>query len=162
MHLHVFAFLATSTFLCTPSLVSLHLLWYSVRLCANSRIDNPLVGTTLAGGVNVLATWLALIIMDKVGRKTLILWSCGGMFISCVFVVLSLLQYFNNIVSLVSVLAYVVFFEIGLGPIPWLIVSEMFAGKEVAVAQEIAVQANWVCNFFIGYVSAIVCRLLLY
>ena len=50
-------------------------------------IDDPLVGTAYAGGVNVLATWVALVIMDRVGRKTLILWSCGGMFLSCVLVV---------------------------------------------------------------------------
>ena len=111
-----------------------------------------MLGTAYAGGVNVLATWAALVIMDRVGRKTLILWSCGGMFLSCVLVVLSLLGYFNNIVALVSVLVYVIFFEIGLGPIPWLIVSEMFSGKQVAVAQKISVQANWACNFFIGYV----------
>jgi MFS transporter, SP family, solute carrier family 2 (facilitated glucose transporter), member 3 len=72
-----------------------------------------LVGTTYAGGINVLATGVALIIMDKVGRKTLILWSTGGMFLSCIIVVLSLLGYFNNVVALCSVLVYVVFFEIG-------------------------------------------------
>jgi Sugar (and other) transporter len=42
-----------------------------------------------------------------------------------------------------------------LGPIPWLIVSEMFAGKHVAVAQGISVQANWACNFFIGCVFSL-------
>jgi MFS transporter, SP family, solute carrier family 2 (facilitated glucose transporter), member 3 len=39
-----------------------------------------------------------------------------------------------------------------LGPIPWLIVAEMFEGKYVAVAMSISSQLNWACNFIIGFV----------
>lgn len=115
-------------------------------------IDNPLVGTTIVGAVNVLATYAALLLMDTCGRKSLILWSSGGMFFSCVIIVLSLLGYFSNILALVAVNSYVIFFEIGLGPIPWLIVAEMFEAKYVAVAMSICSQLNWACNFIIGLV----------
>lgn len=85
-------------------------------------IENPLVGTTLMGGINVVATWAALLIMDRCGRKTLIVWSSAGMFVSCIIIVLSLLGTFNKMVALVAVGAYVTFFELGMGPIPvsWL------------------------------------------
>jgi len=115
-------------------------------------IDNPLVGTTIVGAVNVLATYVALLLMDSCGRRSLILWSSGGMFFSCVIIVLSLLGYFSNILALVAVNAYVAFFEIGLGPIPWLIVAEMFEGKYVAVAMSLCSQLNWACNFIVGLV----------
>jgi SP family facilitated glucose transporter-like MFS transporter 3 len=115
-------------------------------------IDNPLVGTTIVGAVNVLATYVALLLMDSCGRKSLILWSSGGMFIACVMIVLSLLGFFSNIMALVAVNVYVCFFEIGLGPIPWLIVAEMFEGKYVAVAMSICSQLNWACNFIIGLI----------
>eukprot|EP00934_Nitzschia_sp_Nitz4_P008087 Nitzschia sp. Nitz4//scaffold105_size73764//47107//49358//NITZ4_005678-RA/size73764-processed-gene-0.20-mRNA-1//-1//CDS//3329532453//8077//frame0 len=115
-------------------------------------IDNPLVGTTIVGGVNVLATYAALLLMDSCGRRDLILWSSGGMFAACVVIVLSLLGYFSNILALVAVNVYVIFFEIGLGPIPWLIVAEMFEGKYVAVAMSVCCQVNWACNFIIGLV----------
>jgi MFS transporter, SP family, solute carrier family 2 (facilitated glucose transporter), member 3 len=75
-------------------------------------IDNPLIGTTLVGAVNVAATWAVLFMMDSYGRKTLILWSSAGMFFSCIFIVLSLLGYFNHIVALVAVNSYVAFFEV--------------------------------------------------
>jgi MFS transporter, SP family, solute carrier family 2 (facilitated glucose transporter), member 3 len=39
-----------------------------------------------------------------------------------------------------------------LGPIPWLIVAEMFEGKYVAVAMSVSSQLNWVCNFIIGFI----------
>ncbi|KAL3909113.1 MAG: hypothetical protein SGILL_008217 [Bacillariaceae sp.] len=115
-------------------------------------IDNPQVGTTIIGGVNVAATYAALLLMDSCGRKSLILWSSGGMFLSCIVVVLSLLGFFNNILALVAVNFYVCFFEIGLGPIPWLIVAEMFEGKYVAIAMSLCSQLNWACNFIVGMV----------
>jgi Sugar (and other) transporter len=41
---------------------------------------------------------------------------------------------------------------ISLGPIPWLIVAEMFSGKYVAAAMGVSSQLNWACNFIIGLV----------
>lgn len=75
-------------------------------------IDNPLVGTSIVGFVNVVATWVALLLMDRFGRRTLILTSSGGMFISCIAIVLSLLGFFNQKMALIAVNAYVTFFEV--------------------------------------------------
>lgn len=113
-------------------------------------IDNPLLGTTIVGGVNVVATYAALLLMDRCGRKTLILWSSGGMFVACIFIVLSLVGVFSNMVALLAVNVYVIFFELGLGPVPWLIVAEMFDAKYVATAMSTSSQVNWACNFVVG------------
>ena len=115
-------------------------------------IDNPLVGTTIVGAVNVIATYAALLLMDSCGRKTLILWSAGGMFVSCLFIVLALDGILSNMVALVAVNVYVIFFELGLGPVPWLIVAEMFDAKYVATAMSVCSQVNWACNFVVGLV----------
>jgi SP family facilitated glucose transporter-like MFS transporter 3 len=106
-------------------------------------IDNPLVGTTIVGAVNVLATFAVMFMMDRCGRKTLLLWSSGGMFLSCLVIVAALLGYLGKIWALFAVCSYVSFFEFGLGPIPWLIVSEMFQGKYVASAMSVSCQVNW-------------------
>ena len=53
-------------------------------------------------------------------------------------------------VALIAVMAFVSFFEIGLGPIPWLIVAEMFDAKYVATAMSMACIVNWACNFLVG------------
>lgn len=95
----------SDVFSCPSSLF--HPLFFSQRL------DDPLVGTTIVGGVNVLATYAVLFLMDRCGRRTLILWSSGVMFLSCVFIVLALLGYFNNITALLAVNVYVIFFEFG-------------------------------------------------
>ena len=92
-------------------------------------IGSPLVGTTLVGAVNVVATYIALQLMESTGRVPLMLWSLGGMLISTVVVTMTLLDYIPNIVAVYGVMTFVFFFEIGLGPIPWLIAGEMFDAK---------------------------------
>lgn len=84
-------------------------------------IGNPLVGTTLVGAVNVLATYAAMLLMDSWGRRTLLLISSGGMFVSCAIIVFALLGILNNLYALFAVNLYVTFFELGLGPIPFLL-----------------------------------------
>lgn len=105
-------------------------------------VENPLVGTAAVGAVNVIATYVALKLMDRCGRVTLLLWSSGGMLLSCGAITAALLGYTPNVVALLGVMAFVSFFEIGLGPIPWLIVAEMFDAKYVATAMSIASQVR--------------------
>jgi SP family facilitated glucose transporter-like MFS transporter 3 len=92
--------------------------FYYSGLFFDGVIDNPLVGTTLMGAVNVLATAAALLLMDRCGRRTLIMWSSAGMFLSCILIVFALLNVFSKTVAIAGVASYVTFFEIGLGPIP--------------------------------------------
>lgn len=113
-------------------------------------IDNPLQGTTIVAFVNVVATYVALKLMDNTNRRTLILWSSGGMLISTFVIIAALLEVIPKSVALVAVMAFVSFFEIGLGPIPWLIVAEMFDAKYVATAMSLACIVNWGCNFLVG------------
>jgi SP family facilitated glucose transporter-like MFS transporter 3 len=136
----------------TQQLCGINAVFYYSTAIFDGVISNPLVGTTLVGAVNVIATYVALLLMDTTGRRTLILWSTGGMFLSCILLVLSLLHYLSDIAALVAVNLYVSFFEIGLGPIPWLIVAEMFDAKYVATAMSASCQVNWVCNFIVGLV----------
>jgi SP family facilitated glucose transporter-like MFS transporter 3 len=114
-------------------------------------ISNPLLGTTLVGAVNVLATYAALLLMDTSARRDLILWSAGGMLVSTVLLTVILLGYLGlKWVAILAVMSYVAFFEIGLGPIPWLIVAEMFDAKYVATAMSLSCIVNWICNFLVG------------
>ena len=113
-------------------------------------ISNPLVGSTLVAFVNVVATYVALKLMDNTARRTLILWSSGGMILSTILITLALAGSVNKSTALFGVMSFVSFFEIGLGPVPWLIVAEMFDAKYVATAMSIACVVNWACNFLVG------------
>jgi SP family facilitated glucose transporter-like MFS transporter 3 len=54
--------------------------------------------------------------------------------------------------ALIAVNAYVAFYEIGIGPIPWLIIAEMFEAKYVPMTMSICSQLNWIVNYFVALV----------
>ena len=88
-------------------------------------IDNPDVGTALVGLVNVVATLAATVVMDSAGRVMLLAVSALGMFGATVLITAALAGLVANTMALTGVLLFVAFFAFGLGPIPWMIVSEM-------------------------------------
>lgn len=133
-------------------LSGINAVFYYSTMFFEGLIENPLLGTTIVGGVNVAATYVALLLMENSNRRTLILWSAGGMLVSSIGLVLCLLGIFKGLASLLFVMSFVSFFEIGLGPIPWLIVAEMFEAKYVATAMSASCQLNWCCNFIVGLV----------
>ena len=106
-------------------------MFYANLFFKNVGLASPLVGTTLVGVVNVVSTGVALVLMDTAGRRPLLLYSCVGMLASTVVLTLGLLKLlpFASMASVGGVMCFVWFFEIGLGPIPWLIVAEMFPAK---------------------------------
>jgi MFS transporter, SP family, solute carrier family 2 (facilitated glucose transporter), member 3 len=87
--------------------------FYYSTMFFDGVIANALVGTTIVGVVNVIATYFASLLMDRCGRKPLLLWSAGGMFFSCIAIVASLLGYLNKLVALFAVNSFIAFFEIG-------------------------------------------------
>jgi len=115
-------------------------------------IEDPLVGTVIVFGVNIAASYVSLLLMNSTGRKTLILYSSAGMIGSCILVTVALMGIVSNTYAIFAVALYLIFFQIGLGPIPWLIVAEMFEGKYVALVMSLSSQLNWICNSIVGLV----------
>jgi MFS transporter, SP family, solute carrier family 2 (facilitated glucose transporter), member 3 len=129
-------------------------MFYANSFFKNVGLANPLVGTTLVQIVNVISTGVALVLMDTAGRRPLLVYSTVGMIFSTVVLTLALLKLlpFAGMVSVGGVMCFVWFFEIGLGPIPWLIVAEMFPARPRPTAMSIATMVNWVCSFIVGLV----------
>lgn len=131
-------------------LCGINAVMYYSTLFFDGVIDNPLVGSSIVMSVNVVATYVAMLLMDSCGRRDLILVSSVGMLASVIAIVLALKGVLSKMMALVAVNVYVAFFEIGLGPIPWLIVAEMFDAKYVSTAMSLSSQVNWSCNFIVG------------
>ncbi|RLN67421.1 hypothetical protein BBJ28_00022775 [Nothophytophthora sp. Chile5] len=129
-------------------------MFYASSFFENVGLENPLVGTTLVYVVNVLSTIVALMLMDSAGRRPLLIWSLVGMILSSVVLTLGLMKMLPlaSIFSVGGVMSFVWFFEIGLGPIPWLIAAEMFPPKSRTTATSIATMVNWLGLFIIGIV----------
>ena len=98
-------------------------------------------------------TIISIFLMDRLGRRLLHLIGLGGMFMTSLILVISLLVPSNDVwnkISLIMTILFVVFFGIGPGSIPWLITSELFNQAYRVPASSIAVLVNWSANFAVG------------
>jgi MFS transporter, SP family, solute carrier family 2 (facilitated glucose transporter), member 3 len=105
-------------------------------------IESPLVGTTIVGAVNVLATYAVLFLMDRCGRRTLIIWSSAGMLLSCIFIVMSLKGFFSHFVALISVNAYVAFFEVSFYYVVSMVFFSYFTCIRIGIRTHVRLKSN--------------------
>jgi len=111
----------------------------------------------LVGLVNVLTTVLAIIIIDKVGRKKLIYYGVSSIFIS-LFAIAFYFEYgktftIPSVVLLLCFLFYAFSCAISICAVIWVLLSELFPLKVRGVAMSIAGFSLWVGSFFVGQLT---------
>nr|QZU27267.1 GLUT-1 [Onchidium reevesii] len=132
--------------------------FYSTNLFKEAGLsDRQATYTTSAvGATMVIMTLVSIPLIDRLGRRSLHLTGIGGMavFSILVTIALALRERVNgfDIASTVFVLIYMVFFAIGPGSIPWLIVAELFSHDARPAAMSISVLVNWLSSFTVGFV----------
>jgi len=113
-----------------------------------------ILATVGVGVVNVLLTIVALRIIDRVGRRPLLLYGLVGMVISLgVLGAAFLLAGSSSIVAWLAVISlalYVACFAIGLGPVFWLLISEIYPLKIRGRAMGVATMMNWGSNLIVA------------
>ena len=114
-----------------------------------------ILATAGVGVVNVVMTYVALRLIDKAGRRTLLITGLVGM--AAMLLVLSAGFFIGNSgalawITTLSVAAYVGFFAIGLGPVFWLLISEIFPLAVRGRGMSVATIANWVANLVVSQV----------
>jgi sugar porter (SP) family MFS transporter len=104
-----------------------------------------LVVNVIVGTVNFLLTIVAMVFLDRWGRRATLMIASGGMAVALTFLVIGLNVYggVSPLLMLVGILLYVAFFALGMGPGPWLVISEIFPTKVRGRAASIATSALW-------------------
>jgi len=131
-------------------------LWHSVGF---SEADSFTI-TVVTSIVNVLVTLVAIALVDKVGRKPLLVAGSAGMAITLAMMAWCFSQATGSgatlslpgatgVVALVAANAYVVFFGVSWGPVVWVLLGEMFPNRIRATALAVAAAAQWLANFAI-------------
>ncbi|HEV2398800.1 MAG TPA: sugar porter family MFS transporter [Candidatus Sulfotelmatobacter sp.] len=112
---------------------------------------NAILATFLIGFVGLLTTIVSMFLVDRVGRRILLLVSIGGMGISLVHLAWTLGgAHPTKWVVLTDILVYLAAFDIGLGPVFWLLISEIYPTTVRAEAMSLATMANWGSNFLVA------------
>ena len=127
--------------------------------------EDVLLQQILLATVNLLFTFVAMFTVDKLGRKPLLIIGGFGMLIG--FLMMGFTLYFSDyshlnsaglptisanegIVCLVGILIFIGAFAMSMGPVVWVILSEIFPNKIRSVAMSIAVAGQWLANYFVS------------
>ena len=140
------------------------IVFYSTEVFVNAGLShqNAQFATIGLGLANVLMTIFAIFIIEKVGRKTLLVTGLIGMCLATIALLTCLVMtgqegtgketsYLLSMSSVISLVTYIVFFAWGPGPIPWFLVSELFNQSARPLATSVAVGVNWFANFCISW-----------
>jgi SP family galactose:H+ symporter-like MFS transporter len=125
-----------------------------IRSAGASSIQVSILATTGIGVVNVLMTIVSMWLIDKVGRRPLLLTGIAGMTIS--LGALGFLFHRSAAsgglanLAVVTLMIYVASFAISLGPVFWLLISEIYPLKVRGLAAGIASGTNWASNFIVS------------
>lgn len=132
-------------------------IFYAVEIfkSAGSSID-PNLSSVIIGVVNFISTFIATVLIDRLGRKILLYISSVSMIV--ILVTLGAYYYVQKVgvdvtaygwLPLACLIIYVLGFSIGFGPIPWLMLGEILPSKIRGTAASLATGFNWTCTFIV-------------
>jgi sugar porter (SP) family MFS transporter len=115
--------------------------------------SSSILTSVVIGVVNLLATIVAIRLVDRLGRRPLLLGSLAGMAVSLALLGLSFtaaLESAGSWLPLVCLLGFVASFAVGAGPVFWVLVAEVFPPDARAAGVGVATAVNWFCGFLVG------------
>jgi SP family xylose:H+ symportor-like MFS transporter len=128
-------------------------LYYAPLMFQNmgASTDSSMLQTVIVGAANVLFTVVAMVCVDRWGRKPLLVLGAVIMAVS----MLALGALFNahnmGMLSLLMVLAYIAGFALSWGPIVWVMLSEIFPNSIKGRAMALAVAVQWLANLLVSW-----------
>ncbi|KYK54024.1 MFS glucose transporter [Drechmeria coniospora] len=128
---------------------------YSVSLFADLLPTSSALLTILISVVNLAMTVACAPLPDRLGRKTCLLVSILGQGVMSLVLALSIV-FGAKVVSAVAILLFVAFFAVGLGPVPFILASELVGQEAVGAVQSWCLAANYTATFFVAQFFPIV------
>ncbi|KAI9467785.1 MAG: general substrate transporter [Benjaminiella poitrasii] len=127
------------------------IMYYSTTIFQASFGNTAQYVTIGVSGLNVVVTVIGLSLIDRLGRKTLLLISTGGMCIFCVIMTIAM-RYNVSALQVVCIMLYVASFAVGYGMIPFVLVGECFPTYAIGPTSSGCLAINWLMNFVIGLI----------
>ena len=122
---------------------------YSVSLLQGILPTGAALLTILTSGINLAMTLACTPLPDRIGRKTCLLYSITAMGFSSMLLALGF-ALDQQVVSAIATLLFVASFAVGLGPVPFILASELVGPEAVGAAQSWGLAANWTATFVVA------------
>ncbi|CAK5261934.1 unnamed protein product [Mycena citricolor] len=138
--------------------------YYGTTFFSSAGIKNPFIITIITDVVNSVMTLFGVQLIDRIGRRRLLLIGAAGMLVSQYIVAIvgvtagqatasGAVNLAAQRVLIAFVCFYISFFAISWGPVTWVVVGEIFSLNLRAKSMSLAVASNWLWNFGIGYAT---------
>ena len=131
------------------------LMYYAPKIFALTGVpeSETFMMTMIMGMVNLAFTIISISLIEKLGRRVLLLIGSVGM--GVFMLALSIAFYTGNFghptLILIFVMGYLAFFALSLGPIVWVLIGEIFPTKVRSIGYAGSIFAMWAANFAISY-----------
>ncbi|KAH7068498.1 general substrate transporter [Paraphoma chrysanthemicola] len=132
--------------------------YYGTSFFQNAGFSDPFVITMITSAVNVGSTFPGLYLVEKWGRRNLLLFGAFGMaFCQFVVAITGTVAGTDNQAAQNALIAfvciYIFFFACSWGPVAWVVTGEIFPLKVRAKSLSMTTATNWLLNFGIGYAT---------
>ncbi|GIO32921.1 MULTISPECIES: sugar porter family MFS transporter [Paenibacillus] len=118
---------------------------------AGAGTNAALIQTILVGVINLLFTILAIWLIDKVGRKALLLVGSAAMTVCLAVIGIAFhTGHASGPLVLIFILIYVAAFAVSLGPVVWVVISEIFPNRVRGIATSISSMALWAADYVVS------------
>jgi sugar porter (SP) family MFS transporter len=130
--------------------------YYGTSFFQNAGFDNPFIISTITNVVNVCSTFPGLYMVEKWGRRPLLMFGAIGMCV-CQLIVAgvgtALNTHTSNQTTIAFVCIYIFFFACSWGPVAWVVTGEIFPLKARAKCLSMTTATNWLLNWAIAYAT---------
>jgi MFS family permease len=123
---------------------------------AGLSISTSVAEAVFLGVINWVAAGVAMLLLDKVGRRGPMITGTIGCVIGLIglgwfFDQSTAFQHANAVIAIAFIMWYLASFEISLGPIFWVMIAEIYPLRSRAKAMAVATMFNWTFNFLVSY-----------
>ncbi|EAS34710.3 MFS glucose transporter [Coccidioides immitis RS] len=125
------------------------IIMYSVSLLSTILPTTAALLTVIVSSINLFTTLLCSPLADKLGRKRCLLLSITGMGLSSALLAISIASNLK-ILSAIATLLFVASFAVGLGPVPFILASELVGPEAVGATQSWGLATNWTATFVVA------------
>lgn len=129
------------------------IIYYSpeiLRMSGYPSAKAAILAAGIIGVVNVLITVVSILLVDRLGRRFLLLIGTAGMAAALTIVGSAFYRHTTGSAVFYAVVAYIVFFGVGLGPVVWLLISEIYPIKIRGQAMSLAILTVWGTNWLVA------------
>jgi MFS transporter, SP family, xylose:H+ symportor len=118
---------------------------------AGYGVGDILFNIVITGAINLLFTILAMVLVDRVGRRSLMLFGCLGVGVAHLLVALAYHLHLRGLPVLIFTLAAIACYAMSLAPVTWVLISEIFPNRIRGLGVSAAVSALWTASFVLVY-----------